>query len=151
MYNYGNYGHHGHNGGGFVVSINRWATPGYNYQQMNGFVNVDYNNGWNANVHDQMLRNNVEVVFQRYDYNRNGNLTGNEFYNAYRDLCLMMGMCPPTNYQQVWTAAMQCDTNGDGMISRGELFMLFKRIQGINAGMMINPTMGNGMRPTYGW
>ena len=37
--------------GGF----NRWATPGFNYQGMNGYNYVDYSGGWNPMVHDQML------------------------------------------------------------------------------------------------
>ena len=102
---------------------------------MGGFVNVNYQQGWNPQVHDQMLLNNINIVFLKYDMNRSGQLEGNEFYYAYRDLCLMMGMAPPMSYQQVWQAAMQCDTNGDGRVNRGEMFMLFKRIQGINVGM----------------
>jgi len=51
----------------------------------------------------------------------------------------MMGMAPPSSYQQVFQAAMQCDTNGDGRVSRNEMFMLFKRIQGINVGMTCLP------------
>lgn len=106
---------------------------------MNGFIQVDYGNGWNANVHDQMLINNIRLVYQRYDMNRSGQLEGQEFFYAYRDLCLMMGLAPPTNYQDVWNAAMQADQNRDGRTSRHEMFVLFKRIQGINSGMMMLP------------
>lgn len=48
----------------------------------------------------------------------------------------MMGLAPPDNYQSVWNAMLSCDTNRDGRISKFEMFMLFKRIQGINAGHM---------------
>jgi len=48
----------------------------------------------------------------------------------------MMGLAPPMNYQSVWNAAIACDTNHDGRISKIEMFMLFKRIQGINQGYM---------------
>lgn len=47
-----------------------------------------------------------------------------------------MGMAPPNNYQEVFQAAQQCDTNRDGRVSRQEMFMLFKRIQGIQQGQM---------------
>lgn len=98
---------------------------------MNGYVYVDYSNGWNPNYHDQILRNNIDVVYQRYDMNFTGQLEGNEFFYAYRDLCLMMGMAPPMDYQSVWNAVMQSDTNFNGRVSKMEMFMMFKRIQGI--------------------
>lgn len=140
-------GGYGFGGGGFVGGggfggFNRWGNPGMNFQGMNGFNYVDYSGGWNPNIHDQMLRNNIELVFQRYDMNFSGQLEGQEFFYAYRDLCLMMGVAPPMNYQDVWNAVMSCDYNGNGRVSRPELFMLFKRIQGINAGMMMNVGWG---------
>jgi hypothetical protein len=61
-------------GGG--ISFNRWANPNCNYQGMNGYQFVDYSNGWNANTHDQMLRNNIDIVFQRYDRNFSHTLEG---------------------------------------------------------------------------
>ncbi len=99
-------------GGGF----NRWGSSGF--QHMNGYVAVDYSGGWNANYHDQLLRNNIDVVYQRYDRNFSGQLEGQEFFYAYRDLCLMMGLCPPSDYHSVWNAAMQSDTNRDGRTSK---------------------------------
>jgi hypothetical protein len=111
---------------------------------MPGFCQIDYSGGWNPNMHDNMLINNIRQVYMRYDFNRNGQLEGNEFFYAYRDLCLMMGVAPPQSYQDVWQAAMACDQNRDGRISPPEMFMLFKRIQGINAGMM-------AMQPNYMW
>ena len=97
---------------------------------MNGFQQVDYQGGWNNN-HDQRLQQGVHMVFQKYDQNRTGQLEGQEFFYAYRDLCLNMGMAPPTNQQQVWQAAQQCDQNRDGKVSKQEMFMLFKSIQGV--------------------
>ena len=63
-------------GGGMVgfSQMNRWAQSGMNYQQQAGFVNVDYSGGWNPNVHDQMLKRNIQQVFNMYDRNRNGQL-----------------------------------------------------------------------------
>ena len=120
---------------------------------MNGFCNVDYAGGWNPQIHDAMLQQKIEIVFQRYDMNMSGQLEGQEFFFAYRDLCLMMGVAPPMNYQDVWNAVMQSDYNGNGRVSRMELFMLFKRIQGISGGMMMNVGwggMGGGMGPMGG-
>ena len=127
------------------MGFNRWGTGGMNYQGMNGWNQVDYSGGWNPNVHDAMLKNNIEMVFQRYDMNMSGQLEGQEFFYGYRDLCLSMGVAPPNNYQDVWNAVQQCDYNGNGRVSRMELFMLFKRIQGINSGMTFNVGWGGGM------
>lgn len=111
---------------------------------MNGFQQVDYSGGWNNN-HDQRLQQAVQQVYMRYDTNRSGQLEGQEFFNAYRDLCLQMGMAPPQSYQEVWQAAQQCDSNRDGRVSQGEMFYLFKRIQGINSGNMMAGGMGMGI------
>lgn len=35
---------------------------------MPGYVAVDYSGGWNQ-MHDQMLINNINMIYQRYDYN----------------------------------------------------------------------------------
>lgn len=47
---------------------------GMGYTSMPGFVVVDYSCGWNPSYHDQLLRNNIDAVFMRYDYNRSGQL-----------------------------------------------------------------------------
>lgn len=56
--------------GGF----NTWGNTGTNYQQMNGFNAVNYSGGWNPNQHDQMLRNQIDQVYMRYDTNQSGTL-----------------------------------------------------------------------------
>jgi hypothetical protein len=56
------------------MQFNRWAQPGFSYQTMPGFHQVDYSGGWNPNIHDQMLRNNINQVFVKHDTNRNGQL-----------------------------------------------------------------------------
>lgn len=70
---YGGFGGGGFLGGGFC---NRWSSPGYHYQSMPGYVAVDYSCGWNQ-MHDQMLINNINMIYQRYDYNFSGQLEGN--------------------------------------------------------------------------
>lgn len=118
--------------GGMGVSFNRWGNTGLNYQSMNGYTHIDYSSGWNPSYHDQLLRTNIDYVFQQYDFNFSGQLHGQEFFFAYRDLCLRMGLAPPMDYQSVWGAAMASDVNGNGQVSKMELFILFKKIQGIN-------------------
>ena len=68
---YGNSGF-GMGGGGF----NRFGTGGMNFQGMNGYNQVDYSGGWNANIHDQMLQNNINRVYMQYDMNMSGQLEG---------------------------------------------------------------------------
>jgi hypothetical protein len=41
---------------------------------MNGYNNVNYNQGWNPNQHDQMLKDNIDYVYNVYDRNRSGQL-----------------------------------------------------------------------------
>ena len=127
-----------------MMGFNRWGQGNPNFHSMPGYCHVDYNQGWNPQVHDQMLLNNVRMVYQQYDMNRTGQLEGQEFFYAYRDLCLKMGIAPPQSYQEVWQAAMSCDNNRDGRTSPQEMFMLFKRIQGINQGQMMAPQ-------NFGW
>ena len=142
-HHHGQHGHHGHHGHGHHGhAFNRWGNSNMNYHTMHGFNNVDYSTGWNNNVHDQMLRNNIEHVFMQYDFNRSGQLEGMEFFNAYRDLCLRMGMAPPMNYQEVRMAAQQFDSNHDGRISKWEMFNIFKRIQGVQGGMFMTGHVG---------
>ena len=104
---------------------------------MNGYQQVDYSQGWNNNL-DQRLQQGVDTVFMKYDQNRTNQLEGQEFFYAYRDLCLNMGIAPPQSQQEVWQAVQQCDQNRDGRVNKMEMFMLFKRIQGINQGQMFN-------------
>jgi Ca2+-binding EF-hand superfamily protein len=113
---------------------------------MQGYHQQDYSGGWNNN-HDQRLRQQIDMVFQRHDNNQSGQLEGPEFFNAYRDLCLSMGMAPPQSQQEVIMAAQQCDTNHDGRVSKMEMFNMFKRIQGIQGGGMGG---GMGMGGGYG-
>jgi hypothetical protein len=127
------------------MGFNRWGNSGFNYQTMNGYNHVDYSGGWNPNIHDQMLKTNIDFVYQKYDNNFTGQLEGNEFFYAYSELCLRMGLCPPQNYQDVWNAVMSSDSNMNGRVSKMEMFILFKRIQGVNSGMGFNQGMGMGV------
>jgi hypothetical protein len=65
------HGHHHNHHHGF--GFNRWGLNN-NYMNMGGFVSVNYSQGWIPNIHDQMLVNNINQVFMRYDFNRSGQL-----------------------------------------------------------------------------
>jgi len=62
--------------GGGGGNWNRWGNTGMNYQSMNGYHFVDWSHGYNPMVHDQMLRNGIDAVYQRYDMNFSGQLEG---------------------------------------------------------------------------
>lgn len=61
---------------------------------------------------------------------------------AYRDLALSMGMAPPNDQQQVYQAMQQCDSNRDGRVDKMEMFNLFKRMQGVQGGQMMQGGFG---------
>ena len=61
-------------GGGGMGGFNVWANSNTNYQGMQGFNQVDYSGGWNPNIHDTMLKRNINDVYMRYDMNRTGQL-----------------------------------------------------------------------------
>ena len=134
---YGQQGFGQQQGFGFQQQGFGFQQPGFQqpgFQQQNNWggmqmQQVNYQGGWNANVHDQMLMAQVEQAYMKYDMNRTGQLEGQEFYLAYRDLCLGMGMYPPNDFNQIQMIAQQSDTNFDGRTSKQEMFALFKRIQ----------------------
>lgn len=108
------------------------VSVGYSPYNGGGFTSgcggFSYNGSWN-NSHDQFLRNQIDRVYAMYDYNCTGQLEGNEFYSAYRDLCASVGQVAPTDWFSIRQIAMQADTNYDGRISKMEMFNLFKRAQ----------------------
>ena len=118
----------GFGGGGF----------GYNSGYNAGFVNpmgvgggaFSYNGQW-LNTHDVFLRNEIDRVYAMYDRNFTGQLEGQEFYFAYRDLCAATGQMPPApnDFYRIQAIAQQADTNFNGRIDKGEMYMLFKRCQ----------------------
>ena len=133
------------------MGFNRWGKSGGSYQNMTGYKAVDYSGGWNANSHDQMLNNNIDYIYQKFDTNCTGQLEGTEFFNAYSDLCLNMGLSPPQSYQEVSNAILSADANFNGRVSKMEMFRLFKMIQGIKSGGMMNQQgMGGGMMNQQG-
>jgi len=60
--------------GGMGSNFNRWTSTGLNYQGMDGFHYIDYSKGWDTNIHDQMLKDNIDYVYNKYDTNFSGQL-----------------------------------------------------------------------------
>jgi len=101
-------GHYGH----------AWNQP-YNNMAFQPMVSWSYNGQWQGH-HDMYLRAQIDRVYAQYDYNYTGQLEGQEFYFAYRDLCVSVGQsCPaPNDFWTIRQIAAQADTNFDGRISK---------------------------------
>jgi len=54
----------------------------------------------------------------KYDNDRSGHLEGQEFFNAYCDLCREMGLNAPTDYNTMIAIAQKSDKNFDGKINK---------------------------------
>ena len=106
---------------GMNMNMSMGGMGGYGWQ---------YNGVW-GNTQDIWLRGQIDRVYMLYDRNRNGQLEGQEFYFAYRDLCMAVGQTPPApnDFWSIRQIAAQADTNFDGRISKMEMFNLFKRCQ----------------------
>jgi len=78
------------------------------------------------NVNDMMLRQYIDQVFMRYDFNRTGTLNLQELHIFLNELFRMCGVPRNVGYMEAYQALMQVDCNRDGQVNRFELFNLFK-------------------------
>lgn len=108
------------------------------------------------NLSDIMLRQYIDQIFNRYDYNRNGTLDPQELHTFLSDLFQMCGMPRYVSYQEAYMALMQMDSNHDGQVNKYELFNLFKHMTHPNyqpmsypAGGYNNPGGFSGMGSRY--
>lgn len=70
----GDNGYHGPGARLINPRFNRWGGHNHNYTHMQGYNPVDYSGGWNNNMHDQMLQQKVQMIFNRHDTNHSGQL-----------------------------------------------------------------------------
>lgn len=82
-------------------------------------------------MQDEMIKNYIESVFNKYDTDRNGSLDVNEMTLFFNDLFRSLGINSVVTREQSLQAIKSIDDNSDGMIDRAELFKAFK--------MMLNP------------
>lgn len=86
------------------------------------------------NISDNVLRQYIDTIFNRYDRDRSMSLDVGELANFFNDVFAMMGDPRRINQQQAYQALMMIDSNNDGRASKQELFNAFKRILSQNQG-----------------
>lgn len=79
-------------------------------------------------VNDMMLRQYIDQVFMRYDFNRTGTLNLPELHVFLNELFMMCGLPRRVSYTEAFQALMAMDANRDGQINKFELFNLFHYI-----------------------
>lgn len=79
----------------------------------------------NACFSDAMLRQYIDQLFYRYDYNRTGTLNIFELHNYLNELFMMSGIPRNVTYNEAYNLLMQMDSNRDGQLNKFELFNLF--------------------------
>ena len=80
-------------------------------------------------INDMMLRQYIDQVFMRYDFNRTGTLNLTELHVFLNELFMMCGLPRRVGYQEAFQALMAMDSNRDGQINKFELFNLFHYLQ----------------------
>jgi hypothetical protein len=78
------------------------------------------------NINDMQLRQYIDQVFMRYDFNRTGTLNLQELHVFLNELFRMCGVPRVVTYQEAYSALMTMDSNRDGQINKYELFNLFR-------------------------
>jgi hypothetical protein len=78
------------------------------------------------NLGDMQLRQYIDQIFMRYDYNGTGTLNLPELHVFLNELFQMSGYPRVVTYQEAYSALMAMDSNRDGQINKYELFNLFR-------------------------
>lgn len=83
----------------------------------------------NANsLQDEMLKTYIDNVFNRYDTDRNGTLDCQEMTVFFNDLFRTLNINSTVTEAQSMEAIRSIDENSDGVISKEELFLAFKKM-----------------------
>lgn len=77
-------------------------------------------------INDMQLRQYIDQVFMRYDFNRTGTLNLQELHMFLNELFRMCGIFHEVTYMDAYNALMAMDSNRDGQINKYELFNLFR-------------------------
>lgn len=77
---------------------------------------------------DEDLRIAVDNVFTAYDRDNNGYLEENEIRCLISDALKHMGEATPVGTAEINKFIKAVDSNGDGKISKSELFDIFRQI-----------------------
>lgn len=77
-------------------------------------------------INDMQLRQYIDQVFMRYDFNRTGTLNLQELHMFLNELFGMCGIPHNVSYGECYNALMAMDANRDGQVNKYELFNLFR-------------------------
>jgi hypothetical protein len=77
-------------------------------------------------INDMQLRQYIDQVFMRYDFNRTGTLNLQELHMFLNELFSLCGIMHTVSYGDAYNALMAMDANRDGQINKYELFNLFR-------------------------
>lgn len=113
-------------------------------------------------ISDLQLRQFIDEVFMRYDYNRSGNLNLPELHIFLNELFALTGVKKLFSYEEAYGALASMDANRDGQISKFELFNLYRFMMQPNYQPQVIPItnfryggmggfmpLGMGMQPNY--
>jgi Ca2+-binding EF-hand superfamily protein len=81
---------------------------------------------------DDQLRQAIDAIFNKYDSDKSGTLEGNEIYCLINDAFKSLGRNREVKNDEVGQFVKAIDKNGDGKISKSELFEILKKL--INGG-----------------
>ena len=81
---------------------------------------------------DDQLRQAIDAIFNKYDSDKSGTLEGNEIYCLINDAFKSLGRTREVKNDEVGQFVKAIDKNGDGKISKSELFEILKKL--INGG-----------------
>lgn len=81
---------------------------------------------------DDQLRQAIDAIFNKYDDDKSGTLEGNEISHLINDAFKSLGRNREVKGDEVSQFVKAIDKNGDGKISKSELFEILKKL--INGG-----------------
>jgi Ca2+-binding EF-hand superfamily protein len=81
---------------------------------------------------DDQLRQAIDSIFNKYDTDKSGTLEGNEIFSLINDAFKSLGRNRDVKNEEVTQFVKAIDKNGDGKISKPELFEILKKL--INGG-----------------
>ena len=79
-------------------------------------------------LQDEMLKTYIDNVFNRYDTDGNGTLDCQEMTVFFNDLFRTLNINSTVTEAQSMEAIRSIDDNSDGVISKEELFLAFKKM-----------------------
>lgn len=86
---------------------------------------------------DDQLRQAIDAIFNKYDDDKSGTLEGKEISNLINDAFKSLGRNREVKGDEVGQFVKAIDKNGDGKISKAELFEILKKL--INGGWSRTP------------